>query len=138
MRLLIIAAASLAVLSASAAAPPAHAQSSPASLPISGSGDQQPGGLTAHDVVGKRLSDANGNALGQITGVSKDGMTAQVRPSQSGGATAAAMADLSLGTGARSVILGDSHPAPPPNWSKRSSTVTSTVTAPPVVVLPPQ
>jgi len=137
MRFLIIAAASVALLSASAAVPSAQAQSSSQGLPVSGGGNDAPGGLTAHDVVGKRLSDADGNVIGQIVGVSQDGTTAQVKPGK-GAPTTVAMNQLSLGTGARQVILGGEPNAPPPHYNSQSSSVTSTTTAPTIVVVPPQ
>ena len=135
MRSLILAAAGLALVAA--AAPPARAQTMQG-LPVSGAGDQPPGGLTAHDVVGKRLSDADGNVLGQIVGVSRDGASAQIRPAKAGGPTQVDMSELSLGTGARQVILGGEPAAPPPHYNSQSSSVTSTTTTPGVVVLPPQ
>jgi hypothetical protein len=129
MRFLIITAALLA-----AAVPHAQAQNA---LPVSGAGNQAPGGLTAHDVVGKRLSDANGNVIGQIVGVSQDGASAQVKPGKGGAPTSVDMSLLSLGTGARQVILGGEPNAPPPHWNSQSSSVTSTTTAPTIVVVPP-
>jgi hypothetical protein len=137
MRFLIIAVASAALLSTSAGALPALAQSQSGVLPLSGGGDQPPGGLTARDVVGKRLSDADGNVIGQIVGVSQDGTSAQVRPPHGGGPTMVSMSQLSLGTGARQVILGGEPAAPPPHWSSQSTSITSTTTAPTVVVVPP-
>jgi hypothetical protein len=137
MRFLIIAAASVALLSASAAVPLARAQSSSQALPMSGGGNAAPGGLTAHDVVGKRLSDADGKVIGQIVGVSQDGTTVQVKPGKGGAASTVAMNQLSLGTGARQVILGGEPNAPPPHYNSQSSSVTSTTTAPAVVVMPP-
>ena len=147
MKFLIIAAASATLLSASVGGalaqaptpliPVASSQSQSGALPFSGAGDQQPGGLTARDVVGKRLYDADGNQIGQISGVSRDGASAVIRPSQSGGPTTANMAELSLGTGAHSVILGDVVPTKLPNRSEHSTTITSTTTVPPMVVLPP-
>jgi len=137
MRFLIIAAASVALLSASAAVPCAQAQTSSQALPVSGGGSAAPGGLTAHDVVGKRLSDADGNVIGQIVGVSQDGTNAQVRPGKGGAPTTVAMNQLSLGTGARQVILGGEPNAPPPHYSSQSSSITSTTTAPTIVVVPP-
>jgi len=113
-----------------------HAQTPSDAPPVSGAGDQQPGGLAAHDVIGKHLNDADGNPLGQIVGVSKDGTTAEVR--QGGRTTSVSMSELSLGTGARTVIKGDVPPSNTPNWSRSSTTITSTTTAPPVVVVPPQ
>jgi hypothetical protein len=140
MKFMIIAASAV-LLSASALGLPAMAQSSgqssTAGLPISGAGDKPPGGLSAHDVVGKRLSDADGNVLGQITGVSKDGTSAQIRPAKSGGATQVDMSELSLGTGAHQVILGGEPAAPPPHYNSQSTSITSTVTPPTVVTVPP-
>lgn len=137
MRSLIIAAASLALLSASAAVPFAQAQSSSQGLPISGAGNDKPGGLTARDVVGKRLSDADGNVIGQIVGVTQDGTNAQVRPSKGGTPTTVGMSQLSLGMGAHQVILGGEPNAPPPHYNSQSTSITSTTTAPTVVVVPP-
>ncbi|HLZ68178.1 MAG TPA: hypothetical protein VKQ29_18285 [Aliidongia sp.] len=137
MRFVIIAATSLVLLPATAIVPHALAQSASQGLPLSGAGDQPPGGLTARDVVGKRLSDADGNVIGQIVGVSRDGASAEVRPPHGGGLTNVDMSELSLGTGARQVILGGEPAAPPPHWSSHSTSVTSTTTAPSVVVLPP-
>jgi len=136
MRFLIIAATSVALLSASAAVPIAQAQSSQ-SLPISGAGNDKPGGLTARDVVGKRLSNADGDVLGQIVSVSQDGANATVRPAKGGAPTIVSMSQLSLGMGARQVILGGEPNAPPPHYSSQSSSITSTTTPPAVVVLPP-
>ncbi len=138
MRFLTIAAASVALLSASAVVPSAQAQTSSQALPVSGGGSDAPGGLTAHDVVGKRLSDADGNVIGQIVGVSQDGTTAQVKPGKGGAPTTVAMNQLSLGTGARQVILGGEPNPPPPHYSSQSSSITSTTTPPTVVVVPPQ
>src|ERR1700761_5425726 len=101
MRILFLAAAGAVFLSA----PMALAQST-SPLPLSGAGDQAPGGLTAHDVVGKRLVDADGNEMGHIAGVSRDGSSAEVRPAAKGGATSVDMSELSLGTGARTVVMG--------------------------------
>jgi len=137
MRFLIIAATSVALLSAPAAVPCAQAQSSSQGLPVSGAGNDKPGGLTAHDVVGKRLSDADGNVIGQIVSVSQDGANAQVRPSKGGTPTIVSMNQLSLGMGARQVILGGEPAAPPPHWNSQSTSITSTTTAPTVVVVPP-
>lgn len=145
MRFRIIAAAGAALLSASAGAALAQAPtpltpvaaSQTQALPFSGSGDQQPGGLTARQVIGKRLYDANGNELGQISGVSPDGTSAQVRAARGGGPTTVSMAELSLGTGAHSVILGDIVATKTPNRSEQSTTITSTTTVPPMVILPP-
>ncbi len=134
MRLMIIAAAGVALLAA--AAPQVQAQTASTDIPSSGAGNAKPGGLSAHDVVGKRLSDADGNVLGQITGVSRDGVSAQVRPAKSGGPTSVDMSELSLGFGARQVILGGEPEAPPPHFNSQSSTVTSTTTTPPVVLAP--
>jgi hypothetical protein len=135
MRFLIIAATSMALLTASV--PCARAESSSDALPVSGAGNQAPGGLTARDVVGKRLSDANGNVIGQIVGVSQDGASAQVKPGKGGAPTSVDMSQLSLGTGARQVILGGDPNAPPPHWNSQSSSIASTTTAPTIVVVPP-
>jgi hypothetical protein len=135
---MIIAAAGVALLSA--VAPQVQAQSQPqpatAGIPSSGAGNTPPGGLTPRDVVGKRLSDADGNVLGQITGVSRDGVSAEVRPAKSGGPTSVDMSELSLGFGARQVILGGEPEAPPPHFNSQSSTVTSTTSTSPVVLAP--
>jgi hypothetical protein len=135
MRFLIIAATGLALLTA--AVPNARAQTSSDALPVSGAGNQPPGGLSAHDVVGKRLSDADGNVIGQIVGVSRDGASAQVKSDKGGTPTTVSMSQLSLGTGARQVILGGEPNAPPPHWSSQSTSITSTTTAPTIVVAPP-
>jgi hypothetical protein len=133
MKILIMAAAGAALLSA-AGVPSALAQTPSTALPVSGSGDQQPGGLTARDVVGKHLNDADGNELGQIVSVSPDGATAEIRPGHGGSLTTVSMSELSLGTGSRTVIKGDVPPSNTPNWSRQSTTITSTTT--PVVVIP--
>ena len=135
MRFPIIAAAGMALLTA--AVPYALAQTSSDALPVSGAGDQPPGGLSARDVVGKRLSDADGNVIGQIVGVSRDGANAQVKSDKGGTLATVGMSQLSLGTGARQVILGGEPNAPPPHWSSQSTSITSTTTAPTVVVVPP-
>jgi hypothetical protein len=136
MRFLMMAVASAALLS-TAGPPSASAQTQPDALAVSGAGDQRPGGLTAHDVVGKHLNDADGNELGQIVGVSPDGMSAEVRPMHGGSPMTVGMAELSLGTGARTVIKGEVPPSNTPNWSRQSTTITSTTTPSPVVVVPP-
>jgi hypothetical protein len=137
MRFLIIAATSVALLSTSAAVPYAQAQSSSQALPVSGAGNDKPGGLSARDVVGKRLSNADGDVLGQIVSVSADGANATVRPAEGGAPTIVSMDQLSLGTGARQVILGGEPNAPPPHYSSQSTSITSTTTPPTVVVVPP-
>ena len=68
----------------------------------SGGSGQGPGGLTARDVVGKRLLDADGNPVGRIESVSSDGTTATV--GGGGGKRTVDMSQLSLGMGANTVI----------------------------------
>lgn len=136
MRFLIIAATGVALLSASATAPHAQAQTSSQALPTSGAGNDKPGGLSPREVVGKRLSDADGNVIGQIVSVSADGANATVQSNKGGAPTIVSMDQLSLGTGARQVILGGEPNAPPPHYSSQSTSITSTTTPPTVVVVP--
>ena len=68
----------------------------------SGGADFGPGGLTAADVVGKRLLDSEGNFRGTIERISPDGQTALVRFGSQ--RTTADMRYLSLGMGAHTVI----------------------------------
>lgn len=75
----------------------------------SGGSDQGPGNLSARDVVGKRLLDANGNPIGMIRRVSADGRTAVVAPTGGGPRIDVDMAKLGLGMGAHTVIEEDNH-----------------------------
>jgi hypothetical protein len=83
------------------AAAPALAGEAPA---YSGAGDRGPGGLTARDVVGKRLLDANGAPIGDIVKVTPDGREAIVRPLTGGPTLTVDMDEVSLGTGLNTAI----------------------------------
>ena len=85
----------------------ALAQSPPVALSESvapGNGGSLPAGdLSAGEVVGKYLLDANGIWLGRIQGVSPDGASASVI-TPDGLRTTVAMARLGLGNGPNTVI----------------------------------
>lgn len=69
-------------------------------------GGQGPGGLSARDIKGKRLLDANGAPLGVIEGVTPKGATVRTPDHQ---LMTVDMAKLSLGNGPHTVIeSGDS------------------------------
>jgi hypothetical protein len=74
-----------------------------ADAPLPNQGGDGPGGLSTHDVMGKRLLDANGVDLGGITSVTPDGGTAWVQP-QNGKKFSVDMRKLSLGNGPNTVI----------------------------------
>lgn len=94
----------LAALLALGLAGPALAQPMhPAEAPVPGQGGSAPGGLTAEQVKGKFLLNANGKELGIISGVSADGEEAIVR-TPDGRRITAKMKRLSLGNGPNTVI----------------------------------
>lgn len=64
---------------------------------------EHPGSLSARDVTGKRLLDADGAPMGTITGVSADGRTAILRPAGGGKPVDIDMSGLSLGMGSHTV-----------------------------------
>jgi hypothetical protein len=89
----------LALLSASSAA---LAQGRPVENVAPGNAGSQPaGGLSAHDVSGKRLLDANGVPIGQIESATGD--TATVRTTD-GRHIKVSMDKLSLGNGPHTAI----------------------------------
>ncbi len=74
-----------------------------AEQPLPDQGSDGPGGLTAADVKGKHLLDANGREVGIIVGASDDGVQAVVRV-PTGEKRGVPMRKLSLGNGPNTVI----------------------------------
>ena len=131
-------------------AAPALAQSGPASRAdnnaaaigavTSGRSDEPPGWLSAHDVIGKRLMDSDGNVIGHIEKLSADGRSVVVRGPHGGRPVLVAMDELSLGMGAHTVI--DEHNSSAKALNQRSvaqdrreeTTTTTTIPVPTVGV----
>ena len=109
-------------------ATPALAQSQPTD--ISGAAQsrdlEHPGNLTAKDVTGKRLLDADGALMGMIVGVSADGRSAILRPAGCGKRTSVAMSGLSIGMGSHTVT--DDINSSARNLNTRSAPSDTTVT----------
>ena len=140
MRAFAIALASASLLIAPAGALDAQTfetQTAPGAPPMSDAGNQPPGGLSPRDVIGKHLNDVQGRLLGQIVGVSRDGTAAEVRPAGGGAPILVSMAELSLGTGAHTVIKGAAAPSHSPN-SYQPSGPGTWVETPPTVIVQPQ
>jgi hypothetical protein len=103
MKIILVAAASL--LTAGSA----WAAGQPATQVMPGDAGSLPaGGLSAHDVSGKWLLDANGLELGRIAGVGASGDV--VVRTDAGQKMTVSLSKLSLGNGPNTVILsGDSE-----------------------------
>lgn len=139
MKVFAIALASAALLIAPVGALDAQtidSQTAPGAVPWSGAGEQPPGGLSPRDVIGKHLNDVQGRLLGQIVGVSRDGTTAEIRPAGGGAPITVSMAELSLGTGANTVIKAEAASSHSPNVYQPSGPGTWVATPPTVIVQP--
>ena len=82
----------------------AFAAGTPANNVMPGDAGSQPaGGLTAADVSGKWILDANGKEIGRVAGVTPDGASAKVR-TDDGRNIQVPMRRLGLGNGPNTVI----------------------------------